>query len=207
VERARLTVNLLFLLNVSCFWFGCNNAAKELVKERVIYSRERAFNLRIDSYYVSKFVVLVLIALIQVGLLLGIVQPWCGPPGGIAWQGFVLALLAIAGTVLGLLLSALARTEEVAVALVPIAVIPQIILAGVIAKLSGLGQAVAESVITARWGERALEALLPSADLDLLHLNRAEYRWQVAVMAAHIVLFSSATLLALGWQSRSKKSV
>jgi len=42
-ERAVRTQNLLFLLNVSCFWFGCNNAAKELVKERVIYERERDF--------------------------------------------------------------------------------------------------------------------------------------------------------------------
>lgn len=40
------TINLLFLINISCFWFGCNNAAKELVKERVIYERERDFNLR-----------------------------------------------------------------------------------------------------------------------------------------------------------------
>jgi ABC-type multidrug transport system ATPase subunit/ABC-type multidrug transport system permease subunit len=206
LERAHSTQNLLFLLNVSSFWFGCNNAAKEIVKERVIYARERAFNLRIDSYYVSKFLVLAVIALIQVGLLLGIVRPWCGPPGGIAWQGLVLAALAIAGTVLGLLLSALARTEEVAVALVPIAIIPQIILAGVIAPLDGLGKGLAESAITARWGERALEALLSDGDLRLLGLKRAAYGWQVAVVVIHIVVFAGATLLALSRQSRLKKS-
>ena len=27
-------MNLLFLLAVTSFWFGCNNAAKEIVKER-----------------------------------------------------------------------------------------------------------------------------------------------------------------------------
>jgi hypothetical protein len=69
LERAQRAVNLLFLLNVSCFWFGCNNAAKELVKERVIWKRERDFNLRIDSYFTSKLVVLILIAWIQVALL------------------------------------------------------------------------------------------------------------------------------------------
>src|SRR5262249_13384229 len=52
-ERAQRSVNLLFLLNVACFWFGCNNAAKELVKERVIFTRERDFNLRLDGYFVS----------------------------------------------------------------------------------------------------------------------------------------------------------
>ena len=45
-EHARRSVNLMFLLAVSSFWFGCNNAAKEIVKERTIYTRERDFNLR-----------------------------------------------------------------------------------------------------------------------------------------------------------------
>jgi ABC-type multidrug transport system ATPase subunit len=152
-EKPALAVNLLFLLNVSCFWFGCNNAAKEVVKERVIYSRERDFNLRLDSYYVSKFVVLVLIALVQVALLYGIVWAWCEPPGSAVGQGVVLTVLAVAGTALGLLISTFARTEEVAVALVPIAVMPQIILAGVIAPLSGLAEGLAKGVITAHWAE------------------------------------------------------
>ena len=61
IERRAQTVNLLFLLAVSCFWFGCNTAAKELVKERVIFLRERDFNLRVGSYFASKFLVLALI--------------------------------------------------------------------------------------------------------------------------------------------------
>jgi ABC-type multidrug transport system ATPase subunit/ABC-type multidrug transport system permease subunit len=204
LERAQRTVNLLFLLNVSCFWFGCNNAAKELVKERLICTRERDFNLRMDSYFASKFLVLVLIALIQVALLFGIVRVWCGPPGSAVWQALTLVVLATAGTALGLLISALARTEEVAVALVPIAVIPQIILAGVIAPLQGLGKGLAETAITARWGERALEALLPDADLALLRLDRAAYRWQVAMVAGHVLAFAVLTLLALWRQGRTK---
>ena len=41
IERVQRTINLLFLLAVSCFWLGCNTAAKELVKERIIFLRER----------------------------------------------------------------------------------------------------------------------------------------------------------------------
>ena len=58
LERVQRTINLLFLLAVSCFWFGCNTAAKELVKERVIFLRERDFNLRVGGYFASKFLVL-----------------------------------------------------------------------------------------------------------------------------------------------------
>lgn len=203
-ERAQRTINLLFLLNVSCFWFGCNNAAKELVKERVSYERERDFNLRIDSYFASKFVVLILIAWIQVLLLFGIIRLWCGPAGSAVGQGVVLAAVAAAGTMLGLLISALARTEEVAAALVPIAIIPQIILAGIIAPLQGLGKLLADGLITARWAARALEALLPEE--TLVQGERVSYRGQVAIVAAHVVVFAAATLVVLWHQGRAKRN-
>ncbi|HEV3080077.1 MAG TPA: FHA domain-containing protein [Gemmataceae bacterium] len=204
LSRVQRTINLLFLLSVSCFWFGCNNAAKELVKERVIYARERAFNLRLDSYYVSKFLILIVIASIQVALLFGIVRGWCGPAGLAIGQWAVLALLSVAGTALGLLISAFARTEEVAVALVPIAVMPQIILAGVIAPLSGLANLLAKGLITVHWGERGMESLLPDKDLSLFHSERLPYGTQLAVVGAHIVLFAAATFLTLRVQSRIK---
>jgi ABC-type multidrug transport system permease subunit len=175
-----------------------------LVKERVIYARERDFNLRLDGYYASKFVVLVLIALIQVALLLGIVRVWCGPGGSAFWQGSSLAVLAVAGTTLGLLISAVARTEEVAVALVPIAVMPQIILAGVIVPLSGLAKGMATAAITVHSAERSLESLLANSDLTLLHIDRADYRWEMAIMAAQVLAFATATFLAL-WVRGSRK--
>ena len=46
---ASLTAKILFLLGISCLWFGCNNAAKEIVKERAIYSRERDVGLKVDQ--------------------------------------------------------------------------------------------------------------------------------------------------------------
>ena len=202
-ERAQ-QVNLLFLLSVACFWFGCNNAAKELVKERVIYRRERDFNLRIDSYFASKFLVLILFALVQVTLLFVIVRQWCGSPGSAAWQFATLALLAVAGTALGLLISAFARTEEVAVALVPIAVMPQIILAGVIAPLTGVARVLADALITVRWAQRGLEALLPGKDLAAFARSRPDYARQITMVVFHILIFAGATLLSLRQQSRAK---
>ncbi len=46
----RFTYMLLFLIAVIVMWFGCNNAAKEIVKEEAIYGRERAVNLGILPY-------------------------------------------------------------------------------------------------------------------------------------------------------------
>ena len=203
-QRVQRNINLLFLMNVCCFWFGCNNASKELVKERVIFTRERDFNLRLDSYFLSKFVVLVVIALIQVSMLFGIVRFWCGPPGSAFLQWLALATVAVAGTSLGLLISAFSRSEEVAVALVPIAVMPQIILAGVIAPLSGAAKALADGAITCYWCEQGIEALLPKADLTLIGLEREHYFWKLALVAGHIIAFTAGTMVMLVRQSRSK---
>ncbi len=59
-------------------------------------------------------------------------------PGNQVGMMGTLVSLSIAGTLLGLAISATAKNEEVAVALVPIVVIPQIILAGVVANLAGV---------------------------------------------------------------------
>src|SRR5262249_35872162 len=117
----------------------------------------------------------------------------------VAERGLTLAALGVAGTALGLFLSSLARSEEVATALVPIAVIPQIILAGAIVPLTEAAEWLAWALITAYWGQQALERALPSADLTLL--GRATDRpWSVpaAVVLGHAALVALATLVSLG---------
>src|SRR5262249_25542560 len=159
-----------------------------------IFTRERDFNLRLDGYYVSKFVVLVGIALLQVALLFGIVRFWCGPPGAWPGQALTLAVLAVAGTALGLLIAAFARTEEVAAALVPVAVMPQIILAGVIAPLSGPIKALATVAVTVYLAEHSLEALLPADNLKLLNRDQPSFFLYLAAVCIHIAVFAAGTL-------------
>ncbi len=196
VERTQRTVNLLFLLAVSSFWLGCNTAAMEVVKERVIFARERAVNLRADSYLASKLLVLLLIGVAQVTLLFAVVRLACGPPGAVVGQWGVLALLTVAGTALGLLLSAVSRTEEVALALVPVAVIPQIVLAGVIAPLSGWVEVPARGLVGCYWGQQGLQRQLPDADLARLGLGEGGLAVPSLVLAGQAV---ACVVAALAW--------
>jgi hypothetical protein len=136
-----------------------------------------------------------------------IIKFWCAPTGSAASQWVVLAALAAAGTMLGLLISALANTEEVAVALVPIAIIPQIVLAGVIAPLHGLGKVLADGLITSHWAAGALEALLPREWLFSLQRDRPSYGVQVMVVVFHVFAFAIATLIILAKQGRQKRNV
>jgi ABC-type multidrug transport system ATPase subunit len=148
----RYTYMLLFMLVIIVLWFGCNNAAKEIVKEEAIYGRERAVNLGILPYLASKFLVLSLITVGQALLLMVVVygtlevlhqQPFGheAPPAayqlGYAAQLGVLSLLAMTGVALGLLLSACVSSPERASALLPYVLIPQIILGGGILPIKG----------------------------------------------------------------------
>ena len=124
--------------------------------------------MRVDSYLASKLIVLLLIGAAQVTLLFGIVRGVCEPPGPPLLQWLTLVQLMAAGTALGLLLSTTAGSEEVAAALVPVAVIPQIVLAGVTAPLSGFTLGLAKTVVTTYWGQQALERLLPPTERSQL---------------------------------------
>ena len=47
-----------FLMVVAAIWFGCNNAARDIVGEWTIYKRERMVTLKLLPYVFSKFAVL-----------------------------------------------------------------------------------------------------------------------------------------------------
>jgi energy-coupling factor transporter ATP-binding protein EcfA2 len=205
IERVQRTVNLLLLLAVSSFWFGCNTATKELVKERVIFLRERDFNLRVGGYFLSKVLVLTLTGAFQVTLLFAIARLWCAPPGSATAQWATLAGLAMTGTLVGLLISALARTEEVATALVPVIVIPQIILAGVVVPLKGLGRSFARGVITVYWGQQALERTLPGTDLTLIGRQEGDWTAALGVILIHAVTAAIGVIVALHLTGRKTR--
>jgi ABC-type multidrug transport system ATPase subunit len=204
-KRVQKTVNLLMLLAVPCFWFGCNTGAKELVKERIIFLRERDFNLRVGGYFLSKFVVLVVAGLVQVTILFGIVWFWCKPPGPPGEKWLVLAALAMTGTLVGLMISAVARTEEVATALVPVAVLPQIIMAGVVVPLTGLGLKFSKCLITVYWGQEALERTLPRADLEILKRHLEDTSPALTIILVHALVAALTTVVVLHLTGRKSR--
>jgi ABC-type multidrug transport system ATPase subunit len=118
---------ILFLLALTAVWFGCSNAARELVKERAIYLRERLVNLGLAPYVFSKVVVLAAFALLQCVLFLVILDLWFGVPGrwSLLLAGMMLASLV--GIALGLALSALVGSPDRAMTLLPILLIPQVL--------------------------------------------------------------------------------
>jgi ABC-type multidrug transport system ATPase subunit len=129
----------MFFLVVSAIWFGTSNAAREIVSERAIYLRERMVNLGLFNYVMSKFVLLCFFCVVQCSVLLGIVFFALGFQGGMKAFGVeLLTLLSVSccAVSLGLILSTIVTSSEAAMALTPIALIPQIILGGMIVPMT-----------------------------------------------------------------------
>jgi ABC transport system ATP-binding/permease protein len=129
----------LFFVVVSCVWFGTSNSAREIVTERSIYLRERMVNLSLFNYVLSKLIPLAFICVLQCTMLLGIVYFGLGFHGGplnfLAELGMMVAV-AINATALGLLLSTVVTSAEAAMALTPIALIPQVVLGGLMVPMT-----------------------------------------------------------------------
>ncbi len=153
----------MFFLVVAAVWFGTSNAAREIVSERAIYQRERMVNLKLFNYVFSKFLLLSLICLVQCTVLLAIAFFSLGFEGGIAAFGVELLTLVVtsmASVATGLLLSAMVLSSEAAMALTPIALIPQVVLGGMMVPMTTnpwLGWPM--MAIPARWGFQGVVAM------------------------------------------------
>jgi ABC-type multidrug transport system ATPase subunit len=178
----------IFFVAVAAVWFGTSNAAREIVSERSIYLRERMVNLGLFNYVVSKFLLLSLMTVIQCTVLLAIVFFTLGFSGGLPAFGISLVTLiatAMNSVAIGLALSAVVASSEAAMALTPIALIPQVVLGGLMVPMTT--NSMLEwpmMVMPARWGfqgivaqERLAVASDPAWVIDLQRpdLNNVEH--------------------------------
>ena len=156
-----LSCNVLFVLSVSGFWFGCNNTVKEIVKERGIYTKELQANLDPASFYLSKFLLQLGALIIQVLLLLVLAKWWCGLPGNPVAQARILVMGGAAGIAVGLCISSIVLTEEAALSIVPLVLIPQIILSDVFVELEGSSKVLGSLFASNYWIYGAMRGTLP----------------------------------------------
>jgi ABC-type multidrug transport system ATPase subunit len=173
-----------FLLVISALWFGCSGAAQQIVKERLIYRRERMVNLRLDAYLLSKLLPLMLLTAVQVTLMLGTV--WMMEDEQGSWPGRFLGMLLAAwnGVGMGLLISAIATNSDKAMSIVPLTLIPQIVLAGVLVAVPDMnvGTRFVSQVACARWATHACEVALfdgRTINVELLKESNLRPLWNL----------------------------
>lgn len=146
-----------FILALVALWFGTSVASREVIRERAVYNRERMVNLRLLPYVGSKLFVLMMIVSFQCILLFGTLKlldvttlmNLPGKLGGVP-QLLVMILTGMVGVALGLFISAVVKTSEMATSLVPLILIPQILFSGLVGVPVGFAKVVGV-VMPATW--------------------------------------------------------
>ncbi len=151
----------LFIIAFIAVLFGAINGTREIVKEVSIYRRERAVNLGIVPYVLSKVLVLGLFALFQSAALLLIVNAFEPLQTSIFLPVLLeiyitLVLTALAGLMVGLAASTFAANEDSANSLLPFILIPQVVFAGVEIPLKDWPLQIPAMIFPTRWAVTAL---------------------------------------------------
>jgi ABC-type multidrug transport system ATPase subunit len=210
---------LLLLLGLSAIWLGCNAASKEIVGELAIYRREHDINLSTAAFVGAKFVVSGVFTVLQLAVVYILVAIMAEDiPGNRLDQFLLLTIGAMAGTAIGLLISAVSNTRDQATTIVPLALVPQLLLAGVLVpRLPHLAEQTAKVAVSGYWLTEAMKSVFIAADGPIRVINTltgapmdmtAEPATRgAAIVAAHALAFLLlaylVTLLRHGWRKQS----
>ncbi|OBG99266.1 ABC transporter ATP-binding protein [Mycobacterium sp. E3251] len=209
---------ILVLLNVGAVFMGTALTIRDLIGERPIFLREQAVGLSTSAYLMAKVCVYTIFAVIQSAIVTIIVLLGKGGPtqGAVALgrPGLELfadvALTCVASAMLGLALSAIAKSNEQIMPLLVVAVMSQLVFSGGMIPVTGrLGLDQMSWATPARWG---FAASASTADLTKLvpgPLSPKDAHWRHTPGAwwfdiAMLVVISVFYLSFVRWKIRLK---
>ncbi|HYE79018.1 MAG TPA: ABC transporter permease, partial [bacterium] len=162
-----LVVGALFTIAIAAILCAMINAGLEIVSERAIFNRERMVNLRLGPYVASKLTLQALLGGIQAFVLTGLLtlayahgqgntSPWVRLAGD-WWQPALFVWYLIwSASIMVLVISAWAKNAEKANLLLSGLLLVQLILSGVVSKISSLQFEFASYLSYSRWGTEGL---------------------------------------------------
>ena len=165
---------IMVLLNFGAVFMGTALTIRDLIGERPIFRREQAVGLSTTAYLLAKIAVFFVFATIQAAIATFIVRlgkgaPTAHPPffDNSTFSLFVtVAGTCVASATLGLVLSAVATSNEQIMQLLAVSIISQLVLAGGMIPVTGRAGLNQVSWLTpARWGYAAGASSIDFPDL------------------------------------------
>lgn len=174
------TMKLMFAFSCAAFWVGIFNSIQEISKERNIYEREHFTGVRSFPYVMSKFVNIGLLCIIQSFVIMLLLAYFAGTTvtvagnaaastsfkismgkdgivftnGGLWFEMYLTTfLMTLNAMCLGLAISS-AVSNDMALVLCPVCLLPQILFSGVVSELSGVTETIS-NIVTCRWANIA----------------------------------------------------
>lgn len=174
------TMKLLFAFSCAAFWIGIFNSIQEISKERNIFERERFTGVTCFPYVMSKLVNIGILCVIQSLIMMGLLSFFTHTTvtvagnvnadtsftigmgtdgvvftnGGMWFEMYITTfLMMMSAMCLGLAISS-AVSNDMALVVCPVCLLPQILFSGVVSRLSGITEAIS-NIVTCRWANIA----------------------------------------------------
>ena len=153
-----------FMAIIVALFMGLTLSAEELIKDRKILKRESFLNLSRMSYLVSKMAILLVISAIQT-LCFVLIANWILEINNMYFTTWlILFSISVFANILGLIISSAFNSAVTVYILIPILIIPQLILSGVIIDFDQFNYRVSSDkhiplmgdIMVSRWGYEAL---------------------------------------------------
>ena len=165
-------VSYFFMAIIVATFIGMSGSAEEIIKDRALLKRERFLNLSYGSYIWSKIVYMACVSLIQTFLFILIGNTIMGLHGLFGTWWLILFVTALLANLTGLLLSQCLSSVVAIYISIPLLLIPQILLCGLVVSFSDLtpksttgNVPLIGDIIPSRWSYEAL-AVTSFADND-----------------------------------------
>ncbi|WP_066903843.1 FHA domain-containing protein [Mycolicibacterium houstonense] len=168
---------ILVLLNVGAIFMGTALTIRDLIGERAIFRREQAVGLSTTAYLLAKVCVYSVFAIVQSAIVTGITIAGKGWGEGAVEKGVFLpnrslelfvsmAATTVTAAMVGLALSALAKSNEQIMPLLVVAIMSQLVFSGGMIPVTGrVGLDQLSWITPARWGFAA-----SASTVDLIRL-------------------------------------
>lgn len=175
----------LFMAIIVAIFLGMSGSAEEIIKDRALLKREKFLNLSHSSYIWSKILYMAVVCLVQTALFIVVGNLIIGVKGMFLIWWIILFVSAFLSSLIGLLLSQCLNSVVAIYITIPILLIPQILLCGLVVNFEDLNSGsktgnvpVIGDIIPSRWAYEALAvANFSMTDYGQLvyHEDRARY--------------------------------
>ena len=156
-------VSYFFMAVIVATFIGMSGSAEEIFKDRALLKREKFLRLSHSSYIWSKIVYMAIVSLIQTFLFIAVGNSIMGIGGLFCSWWFILFMTALLANLTGLILSQSLNSVVAIYITIPMLLIPQILLCGLVVSFNDLtpksttgNVPLIGDVIPSRWSYEAL---------------------------------------------------
>ena len=213
-----------FAIVSACIWSGLFNSIRSVCQERAIIKREHRTGLRISSYILAHVVYEMFLCAVEALIVLVVVcisnSSHMPPEGVIIQSSFAvipemyisLFLVTFSADMLALLVSCIVKDENTAMMIMPLVLVVQLVMGGVIFELSGIAEYISRFTIS-RWGVNSLCTIARTemvVDLQASWYNAGEGGSGVLVgdwltLLAFCILYIVIAIVVLGFVDKDER--